>query len=87
MSEDLEQIAKEKFLAKIKTFKKGAYLSMTWDRNNGTITKILRYEGIDKNGVPEMYFPGNTRLRFDLIGGYNSVLSLQEECPNGEAAR
>jgi hypothetical protein len=83
----LNKMEEKLFLGKLRSLEKGTMCHMSWDRQNGPVNNFLRYNGFDENNVPKMYFPGGTRLNFRLIGGYLSIISLEEECPDGASVR
>lgn len=70
----------------LKNFEKYSILSLSWDRRNGTIEKMVCFEGFDKNNQPLFNLGDNTLLDIKKIGGYSSIISIQEECPDGHCA-
>jgi hypothetical protein len=78
---------KETFYEKLRRLEIGAVCVLKWDRQNGTIDRLVRFDGFDEQYIPMLYFPGGTRLNFDLIGGYHKIVSIQEECPDGARCR
>jgi hypothetical protein len=52
---------------------------MTWDRGNGALPETkLQFNGFDSDYKPILYI-GNEKTRFDLdlIGGYDSIISVR----------
>jgi hypothetical protein len=70
---------KEDFYRTLKDFEENlTTCNIKWDRGNGTIERLVRFGGFDKQNIPVLYFDGGVRLDFDLIGGYSKIISIQD---------
>lgn len=77
---------KEENLIKYLTgFQKNSRFRLIWDRGNGVLEKLVRFDGFDENGKPEFYLQHNREsilLDLDKIGDY-SFISISPKCPDG----
>ncbi len=58
---------------------------ITWDRGNGKLDELVYFDGeFDSEQNPKMYFAnGRAQLDIKKMGGYSSIISIEEECPDG----
>jgi hypothetical protein len=70
----------------LKNFEKYTIVSVKWDRGNGPLERMVRFEGFDKQKNPLLYVTNEALLDIEKIGGYNSIISVEEECPDGACA-
>lgn len=57
---------------------------ISWDRGNGSIDRLVSFEGFDSRGEPRLKFKDSSDyLDFRLIGGYDSVISLEDCSADG----
>jgi hypothetical protein len=65
-------------------FEKNSIHKLIWDRGNGNIERLVAFEGFDPRGNPKLHLgDSGNYLDILLIGGYFSIISIQEECPDG----
>jgi hypothetical protein len=79
---------KEKVYEYFRGFEKYSIHTLKWDRGNGELERMVRFDGFDEEGNLKLTFPeGETQLDIEKIGGYNSIISaiisVSEECPDG----
>jgi hypothetical protein len=77
---------KETVYNKLKDLREYTICSIKWDRGNGPLERLVRFEGFDEQKNPLLYLIGETLFDIEKIGGYNSIISVEEECPDGHCA-
>ena len=65
-------------------FEKNSVFALMWNRGNGILERMVAFEGFDEKGNPILHFRNKGEyLDIEKIGGYSSILSIQEEHPDG----
>ena len=59
---------------------------LIWAGRDGELETMVSFEGFDESEKPKLIQKGNVPLDIEQIGGYSSILSIQEECPDGHCA-
>ena len=77
---------KEKFYEELKKIGKYSPISLKWDRGNGVLERMAYFSGFDEDNNPIIHFE-NSMLDIEKIGGYESIISVQEECPDGACVK
>jgi hypothetical protein len=83
MNEEYERKRREEVHKILGGLERGTIISIVTDRSNGQVPNMARFDGPDSEGEPIIYFNGGARLDIGAIGGYKSIISIQEECPDG----
>lgn len=63
-----------------------SFHTLTWAGRNGQLEAMVRFDGFDEFDKPTLIQQGNIPLDIEKIGGYSSILSIQEECPDGHCS-
>jgi len=56
---------------------------LKWKTRNGELDGLVRFDGFDEEKNPRLIQSGGVLLDIEKIGGYSSILSIQEEHPDG----
>ena len=71
----------------LKSFEKYSIVNVKWDGRNGELEALVRFDGFDKDNNPQLILSGKNSLDIEKIGGYSSIISIEEECPDGYCVR
>jgi hypothetical protein len=77
---------KDEVYGKLKNLEEYTIVKVKWDRGNGPLEKMVCFGGFDKQENPLLYISNEMLLDIEKIGGYNSIISIDEECPDGHCA-
>ncbi len=67
------------FNKELKRYSRGEKLVLEWDRGNGNLDRVVRFDGLDKRKKPLFWLEeSNLYLDFDKIGSYDSVISVKQ---------
>ena len=62
----------------VSSFIKNQEYILKWDRGNGVLEGIVRFDGFDSNNDLRFLFQDNkTKLDIKTIGGYSSITSIE----------
>lgn len=67
---------KEKIYKNLESYR--GHILMEWNRGNGLLRKIFFLERFDKNKNPILKTNFNEKINLELIGGYESIVSLNK---------
>lgn len=67
----------------LEKLEKYSIVSLKWNRGNGELESLVRFDGFDEDKNPKLILVGETQLDIRMIGGYPAIISVQEECPDG----
>lgn len=67
-------------------FQKDSIFLLRWETRNTKpgelLEEMVRFEGFDDKGNPEIVFSGGARLDYGKIK-YSDIVNIEEQCPDG----
>ncbi len=71
------------FNKELKKFSLGTKLVLEWNRGNGDLDRLVRFDGLDNKKKPLFYLEeSKIYLDFEKIGSYDSITSLKKYWDN-----
>ncbi len=75
---------KEDFYDSLRYAGENSIFRLKWDRGNGSIERFVSFDGFDSKGEPLLKLKDSKDyLNVRLIGGYDSIISLQDCSADG----